>query len=110
MPTPRAESGELIDVQPYGDMLAQATSSTLVRTEAIEVIRMVLPAGKKIPRHQAPSAITVQCLEGAIEFESHGRTQLMRAGTMLFLTPAEPHALEALENSSVLVTRLARNQ
>lgn len=71
---------------------------------------MVLPAGKKIPRHQAASAITVQCLEGAIKFESHGRTQLMRAGTMLFLVPAEPHALEALQNSSVLVSRLARSQ
>lgn len=71
---------------------------------------MVLPAGKKIPRHQAASAITVQCLEGAIKFESHGRTQFMRSGTMLFLVPAKPHALEALENSSVLVSRLARSQ
>ena len=88
----------------------QATSSTLVRTDELEVIRMVLPAVEKIPQHQAASAITVQCLEGAIEFESHGRTQLMRAGTMLFLAPAEPHALEALENSSVLVSRLARSQ
>ncbi|MEB0059688.1 AraC family ligand binding domain-containing protein [Variovorax sp. LG9.2] len=69
---------------------------------------MVLPAGKKIPLHQTPSAITVQCLEGAVEFESHGRARLMRPGVMLFLAPADPHALEALEDSSVLVSKLAR--
>ena len=108
MTTARAESGQLIEIHPYGEQMTQATSSTLIKTEAIEVIRMVLPAGKKILLHQAPGSITVQCLEGAVEFESHGRTQLMLPGVMLFLAPAEPHALEALENSSVLVTKLAK--
>lgn len=110
MTTHRAESGELINIHPYGDQLEQTTSSTLVRNDQLEVIRMVLQGGKKIPTHHAPGAIIVQCLEGAIEFESHGRKQLMRAGTMLFLAPAEPHSLEALENSSVLLTKLARGQ
>ena len=49
MTTRRAESGELIDIHPYGDPLAQATSSTQVKTDELEVMRMVLPAGKKDP-------------------------------------------------------------
>jgi len=87
MSTLHAVSGELIDIHPFGDMLPQATSTTLVRSDHLELLRLVLPAGKKLPQHHAASAITVQCIEGAVEFEAHGRSQLMRAGTMLFLAP-----------------------
>jgi len=44
MTTQCAESGELIDVRPYGDELAQATSSTLRKTNELEVMRMALRA------------------------------------------------------------------
>lgn len=74
MTTLRAESGDLMDIRPYGDRFAQASSATLVKADQLDVIRMVLPAGKKIPSHQVPGAITVQCLEGAVGFESPGRT------------------------------------
>ncbi|CAN0628330.1 protein of unknown function [Burkholderia multivorans] len=46
----------------------------------------------------------MQCLEGAVNFGSVGKTILMRAGDMLFLLAGEPHWLEATENASLLVT------
>ena len=110
MATIHAESGELIDIHPFGDALAQTKSATLVRSDHLEIFRSVLLAGKKLPLHQVPSAITVQCIEGTVKLEAHGRWQLMRPGTMLYLAPEEPHSIEAVEDSSILVTMLVRRE
>jgi quercetin dioxygenase-like cupin family protein len=50
----------------------------------------------------------LQCVEGRISFVAGGRTQTLTAGDMLYLDDAEPHALDALEDSSLLVTILLR--
>lgn len=108
MSIPHAESGELIDVRPLGKNLRQTSSSTLVRADHLEVFRLVLAAGKAAPKHKAAGAITIQCLEGTVELDAHGRTQLLRAGSMVYLSDAEPHAVKALDDASLLVTILLR--
>lgn len=75
-----------------------------MRSDHLEVVRLVLLAGKRIPEHRAPGEITVQCLEGAVKFGTDMEARLMRSGDMLFLLAEEPHWLEAVENSSLLVT------
>lgn len=99
-----AASGDLLDIRPLGPGLPEAKSHTLVQSPSIEIFRMVLPAGRTVAPHRVPGAITVQCLEGAIEFEAHGRATVMRAGHLIYLAPQAMHALKALEHSSVLVT------
>ena len=103
-----AASGELIDIRPLGVNLRQTKSSTLVRADHLEVFRLVLPAGKTAPDHKAAGAITIQCLEGTAELDAHGRTQILFAGSMVYLSDAQPHAVKALEDSSLLVTVLLR--
>ena len=106
MAIPHAQSAEIVDVHPLGAALAAAVTRTLVKTRALEVIRLVLPAGKEIPTHKAPNEITVQCLEGRVAFTAEGRTQDLTAGQLLYLASGEPHALKAIEDSSLLVTLL----
>lgn len=108
MSIPHAASGELIDVRPLGANLRQTISSTLVRADHIEVFRLVLAAGKVAPAHKAAGAITIQCLEGAVELKAHNQTQVLHAGSMVYLSDAEPHSVTALEDSSLLVTMLLR--
>lgn len=108
MAIPHAVPGELIDVQPLGVDLRQTISTTLIRAEHLEVFRFVLPAGKVARDHKASGAITIQCLEGAVELETHGRIQVMRTGSLVYLADAEPHAVKALEDSSLLITMLLR--
>jgi len=103
-----AASGELIDVRPLGASLRQTSSSTLIRADHLEVFRFVLVAGKKAPDHKASGAITIQCLEGEVELEAHGRTQVLLPGNMVYLADAEPHAVMALKDSSLLVMVLLR--
>jgi quercetin dioxygenase-like cupin family protein len=106
MAIPHAESGQVIDVRPLGAALGDSVTTTLVKTARLEVIRLVVPAGKEIPPHKAPGEITVQCLEGSVEFTAHGRAQRLEAGQMLFLSQGEEHALQGLADASVLVTIL----
>ncbi|MES2790551.1 MAG: hypothetical protein V4719_13145 [Planctomycetota bacterium] len=45
-------------------------------------------------------------MEGRVAFTSEGKTQELTAGQLLYLTAGEPHALEGLEDTSLLVTLL----
>lgn len=101
-----AHPGEIIDVQPLKQKIADTKSHTLLKTDAMEVIRLVLPAGKKIAEHKAPDEITVQCIEGHVKFTSGGTPKDLTAGQLLYLGAREPHAVEAVEDSSLLLTLL----
>lgn len=107
MAIPHAQPGEVIDVRPLATSLASSKTKTIIKTPHVEVIRMVLPAGKVISEHKAPGEIIVQCLEGDITFTTMGEPKKLRAGDMLYLAASEPHALEAAEDSSFLLTIVA---
>ena len=108
MAIPHAASGDLIDVRPLGGNLRRTSSETLVRSAHFEVFRLVLLAGKTAREHKASGTITIQCLEGVAEIEAHGRLQMLHAGSLMYLSDGEPHAVKALEDTSLLVTMLLR--
>ena len=97
-----ALSGELINIRQYKSNLKNAVTKTLYKSDHLEVFCMVLLAGKTMPTHQVAGEITVQCIEGSIEFSAVGTSQLMHEGDLKCLAGGEAHALKAVENSSVL--------
>lgn len=100
-----AKSSEVIQL-PLGTALGGAKTTTLVKTADLELIRLVLPAGKEIPSHKAPGEITVQCLEGRVLFTADDKTQELVAGQLLYLSANEPHSVKSVEDCSLLVTLL----
>jgi quercetin dioxygenase-like cupin family protein len=110
MAIPHAQPGQIIDIRPLAERLTSAVTTTLIKTDHLEVIRLVLPAGKEIPPHQTPGEITVQCLEGVVHFTSGGRTQVFATGQLMYLDGNELHALKAIDDASVLVTILLRKK
>ena len=108
MAIPHAQPGEVIDVRPLGPELANNRTTTLVKTERLEVVRLVMAAGKEIGEHKAPGEIVVQCLEGKIAFTSPGKTVELSAGEMLYLAPQEPHSVRCIEDASFLLTILLK--
>lgn len=104
MAIPHAQPGDVFNVRPLTDQLPASISNTLIKTPHVEVIRMVLPAGKVLNEHKAPGEIIVQCLEGDITFTTMGEPKKLRAGDMLYLAAGEPHKLEAIRDSSFLLT------
>lgn len=106
MSLPHAKPSEIVNVRPLGTALLSTKTTTLVKTGEMELIRLVVPAGKEIPTHKAPGEITVQCLEGRVIFTANGKAQELAAGQLLYLAAAEPHSLKGIEDSSLLVTIL----
>lgn len=99
-----ADPGQVIDLKPYGAALTQKQSIALFKSEDLEVMRLVLLAGKTMPSHDVVGEITLQCLEGSIEVTAEGATHVLYPGHLMYLPGRAPHALFALENASVLVT------
>lgn len=104
MAVSHAKPGEVIDVRPLGAGLATAKTSTLMKTQGIEVVRLVMVAGKVLKDHKAPGEIMVHCLEGKINFIALSQTHELNAGQLLYLPAGEPHSVECLEDASFLLT------
>lgn len=110
MAIPHAKPGEVIDVRPLETRLKERVTTTLIKTNALEVLRLIIPAGTEIAPHQVPGEITVQCLEGQVVFDAGGTTRELAAGDLLFLDGGTSHALRAVKDSSVLVTILLHHK
>ena len=106
MAIPHAAPGDVVDVRPFGPALTTAKTHTLLKTGRIEVVRLVMAAGKEITEHKAPGEITVQCLEGKIVFTALGKTHELTAGQLLYLGAAVPHSVKCIEDASFLLTIL----
>ncbi len=109
MALPHAQPGEVIDVRPLGPALGGTQTSTLVKTPTLEVIRLILQAGKEVcHHHEMTGEVMVHCLEGLITVQINGDSRDLAAGQMLYLSGGQPHSLRGLEDASVLLTILLR--
>lgn len=108
MSLPHAASGDLINIAPLGERFDGAVSHAFLKTAHLELMRLVLPAGKSMPEHWVEGEVTLQCLEGAFELDAHGKKQMVQTGQLVYLGPRVPHALVARENTSVLMTVLLK--
>ncbi|MFG0332089.1 MAG: cupin domain-containing protein [Maioricimonas sp. JB049] len=104
MATRHAEPNEVINVRPLGAALSDSRTQTLINTSGLEVIRLVLSAGKEIATHKARGAITVQCLEGRVSFSASGTAHILEAGQLLYLEADAPHSVRAIQAASLLLT------
>lgn len=103
-----AAPGQLVDVLPLGSQLSEARTSALFKTDELEVMRVVLPAGKIVPAHKVRGEITIHCLEGEVDLMAGGETQRMKAGQLVWLEGSVDHALKAVRDASLLVTIVLR--
>jgi quercetin dioxygenase-like cupin family protein len=99
-----ARPGHIIDVRPLGASLGDQRSCALFKSRQLEVMRLVLRAGKRMPPHRVPGEITIQCLEGRLDVVVEGRSHVLEAGHMLYLPGGVAHGVVALEDVSALVT------
>lgn len=99
-----ASSGEIVPIRPLGEKLLESPSTALLKAHQLEVMHLVIPAGKSKPEHQVQGEFTLYCLEGAVELRAYGKAQTLHAGDLVYLEGEAPFALHAVENSSLLMT------
>ena len=104
MAIPHSRPGQIIELFPSEDTLPTANSYALFKSEELELIRLVLPAGKSFRSHSVAGEVTVQCLTGVIDFDIEGRSQILRAGQLLHLAGGIEHGLIGIEDASALMT------
>jgi quercetin dioxygenase-like cupin family protein len=101
-------AGQTISVLPLGSALANARTTALFKSEQLEVIQLVLPAGKSFPPHKVAGEITIQCLEGSVEVTIEDAAQTLKANQLMYVSGGVQHSLTALEDASALVTIVLR--
>jgi quercetin dioxygenase-like cupin family protein len=77
---------------------------TLIKYDDFRVVLTALQAKVRIPEHKAEGRISVHVLSGHIQLRAAGRTFNLRPGGLLAIDHGVPHEVEALEESSFLLT------
>jgi quercetin dioxygenase-like cupin family protein len=99
-----AASGEPIDIGPLGAALAHQVTTAIMKSAQLELVRLVLPTGKSMREHRVAGEITVQCIEGLIEFATSAGRRQLGPGQLIHLQGGELHSLLALADSTALLT------
>lgn len=97
-------SGEVVALQPLGTALATARSTALLKSQDIELVRVVLPQGRQLVPHAVRGDITLLCLEGEVEVQAQGAITTLAAGQLMYLAGGTPHGLLARSDASLLLT------
>lgn len=100
------KAGEVINLQTLNDEMPPESTFALIKTSDMEVIRMVLPKGKKVDEHSVKGEISVQCLKGKTAFAVEGRELELNEGDWLYLNGDQPYSINALHDSVLLITIL----
>jgi quercetin dioxygenase-like cupin family protein len=106
MALPHAKPLDVIGIGPLGPALADAVSTSLIKTARLQLLHLVLPARHDQPEHHVDDESTVQCLEGDVEVRMPSGTRRLGPGQVLVLPAGQVHALSSRVDSAVLVTLL----
>jgi len=108
MALPHAQLFDVIRVAPLGPALVDAFSTSLIKTERLQLQHQVLPARYDQPEHHVDDECTIHCLEGEVEVVTAGGTRRLRPNELVVIPAKERHSLRARADSAVLVTLLLR--
>jgi quercetin dioxygenase-like cupin family protein len=106
MALPHAQLLDVIRIGPLGAALHDAVSTSLLKTERLQLLHLVLPARRDQPEHHVDDECTIHCLEGDVEVQMPGGSRRLGPGQLVVLPARQRHSLSARVDSAVLVTLL----
>lgn len=77
---------------------------TIFKSSEMRIVLVALHKGTEMKTHTAPGVISVQVLEGEINFKAEDNSALRTPGQMLVLHAGIPHSVKAIEDSIFLLT------
>lgn len=110
MALPHAQPLDIIDMRPLGADLAPTRSHSLLRTEKLQLMRLVLLAGQGLPPHHQEGEVCLLCIEGLVTVATSAGDKLLQPGYALVLPAGEPHSLKAEQDCSLLAFMLLHPQ
>jgi quercetin dioxygenase-like cupin family protein len=109
MALPHANLLDVIDIHPLGPALHDAVSTSLIKTDRLQLLHLVIPARKDQPQRHVDDECTIHCLEGDVEVQMAGGTRRLGPGQVVVLPAGQEHSLSARRDSAVLMTLLLRH-
>jgi len=106
MALPHAQLLDVIRVRPLGAALPGAVSTSLLKTERIQLMHLVLRAREDQPEHHVDDECVIQCIEGDVEVVTPAGTRRLGPNDLVVLPVGQRHSLRARSDSAVLVTLL----
>jgi len=88
---------------------AGIVSRALHDGSGVRVTLFSFAAGQQLTEHATPARALVQVLSGACVFTLGGKQTPLRAGDLLHMPPGLPHAVDATEPFSMLLTTIREN-
>ncbi len=83
---------------------ARPAISVILETSNSKEIRILLASGQIMKAHKAPYPITVQVLDGEIEFGVMGETLILKQGDIIALESNVVHDLKGAVDSNIRLT------
>lgn len=80
------------------------SSKTLVKHNDLRIVLISMKANTQMHEHKATARISIQTLTGHVQLRVVGRTVDLPAGHLISLDQCLPHDVEALKDSSLLLT------
>lgn len=106
MALPHAQPLDVIRVQPLGPALIDAFSTSLLKTDRLQLLHLVLPARHDQPEHHVDDECSLHCLEGDIEVVMPGGSRRLMPGDLVVLPGRQPFSLRTRVDSALLMTLL----
>ena len=79
-------------------------SRTLMRTPGSRVVLFGFAAGQELSEHTSTQHALIQILSGQCKFFLAGQPNSLKTGDLLYMPPNLPHAVEATQQFSMLLT------
>jgi len=108
MALPHAKHLDVINVAPLGEALKGQVSTSLIKTDRIQLLHLVLAPHQDMPQHHVDDECTIHCLEGEVEIVMGLGVRQLRPGNVIVLPPKERHSVRARSEAALLVTLLLR--
>jgi quercetin dioxygenase-like cupin family protein len=116
--TPRAQAHHVADLLVEVDLTkeldalrasdsyqaADHTAKTIAKQPGIRVVLIALKPGGHMHEHHAEWAITVQGVDGHVEFKVAGRVVALTPGRLLTVAAGTPHEVTGIDESALLLT------
>lgn len=77
----------------------------LIDEENLQVTHLQIKKGEEVPSHKSDKNVVVVIYKGRVNFSGENGKEIIVPGDIINMEPGEIHALEALEDSNLMVIK-----
>lgn len=77
----------------------------LVDEENLQVTHLQIKKGEEVPSHKSDKNVVVVIYKGKVDFSGENGSEVIVPGDIIVMDPEEMHALNAIEDSDLMVIK-----